>query len=139
MAAASSLGPESCEQLGRVDGHRAVEVNRNAGNFAGGLQPGNQQQQQLSPSNRKCRNDDHPATPASAANDIAQLRLRLPRRMGAVAVSRLHDQIVRSDGRDGRAHQRVVRPADIPGKQDGPAAVLDADAGSAEQMPRTGE
>src|SRR5688572_28921988 len=111
------LGCMPSQQLSCVDRYWAVQVYRNVRNCSRSLQTRNEQQQELSSANRKRWDDNYATALTCATNHLAHLGLRIHRGMAAVAIRRLHYDVVSGRWRIRREHQRVGRTTKVAGKE----------------------
>src|SRR3546814_17290701 len=98
---------------GRVDCHRAVEVDRHARDVLALAQPGDMQHERLGATDGKGRNDDYSPTGSDAVDDGGQLRLLVDRNVFQIAICGFASQYV--TGGDGRwgVHPNPLLPAQV--------------------------
>ena len=122
--------------LGDVGGHRTVEVDRQERrDRARRLEEVEFVEERLRAADGE-RRDDHDAAPGRGARDHAPERVeRVDRVVHAIAVGRLEHQRVDVVTAFRRAHDAVVRAAEVAGEEHRTAASRDADAGGAEDVP----
>ena len=121
--------------LGHVDGHRTVQINRNVRYDASLLQSVQCQQEFLSPSNCEGWYDDNATTGDCAADDAPEFVIRIDPFVQTIPVSRLDHEVIRPFDCCRRKHDAIMGTPKIPGKQHGLACRRDFGRSGTQNMP----
>ncbi len=122
-------------QLGGLRGHGAVQEHRQVTwNLSRRFQAMQHQQQRLCPAHRKAGDQDRTAARHGLADRGGQPGRRILHRVPAVAVSRFHQQHVRTRDLLWRRHQQIVLAPHIAGEHQPLLAVCQADRAGAQQV-----
>ena len=134
------------EQDAGIDGHRAVQIDRDGRQPAGTFQPPQMPGQQLGAADRKGGNDHGAAAPDGTLDNIMQQVGDVAAFVQAVAIGGFQQEKIGAADRVGIRQQRIVLAAQIAGKHDAPALPVERDgrraedvAGPAEHQPRSGD
>src|SRR3546814_8180870 len=114
---------------GRVDCHRAVEVDRHARDVLALAQPGDMQHERLGATDGKGRNDDYAPTGSDAADDGGQLRLLVDRNVFPIALCGFADQYVTGGQGRWRVPKRILLPDQVTTEVRSLALACPADVG----------
>ena len=82
------------EKVGRIDGHGAIEKDRNVGQPASRFQPMQMKKQGLRAPDRERRDYDCPAAFGGTSDDFREQVFRVSLLMAAIAVCGFHDNII---------------------------------------------
>jgi hypothetical protein len=119
---------------GRVDRHRAVEVDRHVRDVLALTQPGDMQHERLGAADGKGGNDDHAPAGGNAADDRCQLGFLVDRNVFPIAICGFADQDVTGGQGRRRIHQRLLLPSQVATEVQALALDVKADMGSAQDV-----
>src|SRR3546814_19718498 len=133
------IGATCVKQVGGVDGHRAVEVDRNCGQTTGRLQFPKMVEQRLGPTDGEGGDQNGSTTRDRPLDDAAKRFGRVGRVMDAVAVGRFDDDVIRFRYGLWVGQHRIVEATKVAGENDTPSVPCDLGSRGAEDMTRMSE